>query len=304
MIEVSHLEWHIAHSCNLTCEGCIHFTNDNHNEIISIEKLKEWYSLWNKKLSPKRMVLLGGEPLLNKDIVEIVYLTREMWNQQKNGNYWITTNGLLLGNYPKLPIALRENKCMLQISIHGNKDTKEYYKKIKKIFTLIKDWDKKYNIKLINCNTDEEFENLQPNENETYIIYRDMVSDWSRTYKGFGINSIPFEDNNTKQSWNNCIAGKKCFQLYEGKIYKCCMTAYLQLQKNKYGDLLSKNWNPYLKYNPLESNCSNEDIVEFFNKEEEYVCGMCPANPQTFTKKDPTIPVSFYEKNNKLKYSY
>ena len=82
------------------------------------------------------------------------------------------------------------------------------------------------------------------------------------------------------------------------------MTAYLQLQKNKYGNLLSKNWNPYLKYNPLESNCSNEDIVEFFNKEEEYVCGMCPANPQTFTKKDHTIPVSFYEKNNKLKYSY
>lgn len=82
------------------------------------------------------------------------------------------------------------------------------------------------------------------------------------------------------------------------------MTAYLQLQKNKYGNLLSKNWNPYLKYNPLESNCSNEDINEFFNREEEYVCGMCPANPQTFTKKDPTIPVSFYEKNNKLKYYY
>jgi organic radical activating enzyme len=64
MIIIPHLEWHIAHSCNLTCESCIHFTNHNHTEIVSIEKLKEWYSLWNKKISPKRMVLLGGEPPL------------------------------------------------------------------------------------------------------------------------------------------------------------------------------------------------------------------------------------------------
>lgn len=304
MIEVPHLEWHIAHSCNLTCESCIHFTNHNHNEIVSIEKLKEWYSLWNKKISPKRMVLLGGEPLLNKSIVEIVYLTKNMWNQPKNGNYWITTNGLLLENYPELPSALRETKCMLQISIHGNEHTKEYYKRIKKVFSLVEEWNKKYNIKLVNCKNDEEFENLQPTDNETYVVYRDMVSDWSRAYTGFGINSLPFEDNNIKQSWNNCVAGKRCFQLYEGKIYKCCMTAYLQLQKNKYGDLLSKKWNPYLQYNPLDSNCSNEDIIEFFKKEEEYVCGMCPANPQTFTKKDPTLPVNVYENSNKLKYSY
>lgn len=250
------------------------------------------------------MVLLGGEPLLNKNSIEITYLTREMWSQPKNGNYWITTNGLLLEKYPKLPIALRETKCMLQISIHGDKNTKEYYNRIKKVFDLVEGWDKKYNIKLINCKTDEEFETLHPNDNETYVVYRDMVNDWSRTYKGFGINSLPFEDNNIKQSWNNCVAGKRCFQLYEGKIYKCCMTAYLQLQKNKYGDLLSKKWNPYLQYNPLDSNCSNEDIIEFFKKEEEYVCGMCPANPQTFTKKDPTLPVNVYENSNKLKYSY
>jgi MoaA/NifB/PqqE/SkfB family radical SAM enzyme len=304
MIIVPHLELHIAHSCNLTCESCIHFTNHNHNEIVSVEKLKNWYSLWNKKISPKNIVLLGGEPLLNKDIIDIIYLTRQMWTQPQNGSYWITTNGLLLENHANLPIALKETKCMLQISIHGNKNTKEYYKRIKKVFSLIAEWDKKYNIKLVDCKSDEEFENLQPTDNETYVVYRDMVSDWSRTYKGFGINSLPFEDNDIKQSWNNCVAGKKCFQLYEDKIYKCCMTAYLQLQKNKYGSLLSKKWNPYLQYQPLNADCSNEDIVEFFNREEEYVCGMCPKSPQIFSKKDPTIPVSFYEKKNKFKYYY
>lgn len=304
MIEVPHLEWHIAHSCNLTCESCIHFTNHNHNEIVSIEKLKEWYSLWNKKISPKTMILLGGEPLLNKDIVDIVYLTKEMWTQPKNGHYWITTNGLLLENYSKLPIALRDTKCMLQISIHGNETAQQYYKRIKKVFSLIEDWGTKYNVKLVECNSDKEFKELQPNEDETYVVYRNMVEDWTRAYKGFGINSEPFEDNDIKQSWNNCVAGKECFQLYEGKIYKCCMTSYLQLQKNKYGDKLSKKWNPYLQYQPLDANCSDEDIIEFFNRKEEYVCGMCPKNPHVFLKKDPTIPVSSYERNNSLKFSY
>jgi len=304
MIIVPHLELHIAHSCNLTCESCIHFTNHNHNEIVSIEKLKNWYSLWNKKISPKNIVLLGGEPLLNKDIIEIIYLTRQMWTQPQNGNYWITTNGLLLENYINLPTALRETKCMLQISIHGNKHTKEYYKRMKKVFSLVEEWNKKYNIKVVDCKSDEDFQNLQPTDNETYVVYRDMVSDWSRTYKGFGINSIPFNDENPKESWNNCVAGKKCFQLYNGEIYKCCMTAYLHLQKQKYENLLSKKWDPYLKYIPLKPNCDDNQIIEFFNREEEPVCGMCPKNPQVFKKNDPTIPVSFYEKNNKFKYYY
>lgn len=304
MIVVPHLEWHIAHSCNLSCESCIHFTNHNHNEIISVEKLKQWYSLWNKKISPQRMAILGGEPFLNKDIIDIIYMTREMWNQPNNGQYWITTNGLLLENYPSLPYTLRETKCMLQISIHGDENSKEYYKKIKKIFSLVEEWEKKYNIELINCETEEEFKNLHPTDNKTYIVYRNMTKDWSRVYKGFGINCLPFEDNNIEESWKNCSAGRECFQLYNGNIYKCCMTAYLNLQKEKYGKLLSKKWDTYLKYQPLNSNCSDEDILEFFNRKEEYVCGMCPKNPQTFLKKDPTIPESFYEKNNKFKYSY
>lgn len=32
MIVVPHLEWHIPHSCNLSRESCIHFTNHGHNE--------------------------------------------------------------------------------------------------------------------------------------------------------------------------------------------------------------------------------------------------------------------------------
>lgn len=304
MIIIPHLEWHISHSCNLTCESCIHFTNHGHNEKIEISELEKWYSFWNDRISPQRMCILGGEPLLHSDLIDIIYLTKNMWKQPEKGNFWITTNGLLLDKHPDLPKVLKETGCMLQISIHGNKETPEYWKRMEKIFNIIQDWDKNYNIKLVECDTDEDFKKLHPIENKTYVFYRDMVNDWSKTYKGFGINSEPFEDNNYEESWNNCVAGKECFQLYEGKIYKCCMTAYLNLQKKKYGKLLSKKWDPYLNYIPLDSNSSDEEIVSFFNKKSESICGMCPSNPKVFQKKDPTLPTSFYETLNKFKFSF
>lgn len=304
MITVPHLEWHVSHACNLSCESCTHFANHNHNQIISKETLKKWYSLWNKKISPKRMAILGGEPLLNKEICDIIYLTKEMWTQPSDSNYWITTNGLLLENYPELPIALRETKCMVMISIHGDKNSKSYYKKFKTISSLLYDWDKRYNIKLVDCKNDDEFKRLQPTDDKTYVIYRDMTEDWSRSYNGFGMNSLPFEDKNPEMSWNNCVAGNECFQLYNENIFKCSMTAYLNLQKQKYGDNLSSKWNPYLEYVPLKPNSSDEDIIEFFNRKSESICGMCPKNPQIFRKPDPTIPSSFYENQNGFKYSY
>ena len=304
MIIVPHLEWHVSHSCNLTCESCIHFTNHGFTEKISIETLKEWYSLWNERISPQRMVILGGEPLLNENIIEIIYLTKEMWKQPENGNFWITTNGMLIDKHPDLPKALKENGCMLQISIHGNRNTPEYWKKMEKTFDKIKEWDSLHNIKLIDCDNDEDFSKLKPTKHESYIVFRDMVSDWSRSYNGFGINSEPFDDGDPEKSWRNCVAGQECFQLYDGKIYKCCMTAYLNLQKKKYGDLLSKKWNPYLKYTPLNHNCSDSEIVDFFNRKVESVCGMCPKNPRIFQKKDPTLPLSFHSKNNNFKFTF
>ena len=127
-------------------------------------------------------------------------------------------------------------------------------------------------------------------------------------YKGYGINSEPFEDNDPEQSWNNCRAGQKCFQLYESNIYKCCMTAYLQLQKDKYGDLLSKKWDPYLKYIPLSFDSTDDEIIEFFNRKAEPVCGMCPKkssiDTKEFGKNDPLIPVSFNNKKNNNKFDY
>jgi hypothetical protein len=274
MITVKGIESHISHACNLTCESCVDFTNHGHNEMMSVDTLREWFSLWNKRIRPQWVTLLGGEPLLNKELFEILYLTKEMWPRSEFEYFELVTNALLIPKWPDLGKILKDTNFTLTISLHGDKNNEPYKKRMKQSFDIVNNWIAEYKIKV----------SMQP-----------FVGNWRRVYKGFGITSEPFEDGDPEESWNNCPTDQACFQLHRGNLYKCPQVAYLPLQKEKYGPLLSEKWDPYLKYIPLTPDCSDEEIVEFFNRKCESVCGMCPKNVIEFKKNDPLLPVSYYE---------
>lgn len=264
MIEIPHLEWHVTHSCNFTCEGCGHYTNDGYKENISLNTLKEWYSLWCNRIKPKEISLLGGEPLLNRELVDIIYTTKEVWNIQNTQYFELVSNALLLHKQTDLPKALKETNCVLCITIHSRDEN--YLRLLKKSIELVDEWVKEYGI--------------------VYFTH-DATDNWLKAYKGYGKTIQPYEDNDYETSWNNCPTGQENFQLLDGKIYKCAPLAYLPLQKKKYKDELSKKWDPYLKYIPLTSDATDDEIIEFFSRCQESVCGMCPNKPQTFQKKSP-----------------
>lgn len=136
MIKIPHLEWHVTHSCNFTCEGCGHYTNDGYKENISITTLKEWYLLWNKKIYPKELSMLGGEPLLNKDIVDIIYMTKEVWNIQDDQEFELVSNGLLFDRVNRLSEALIKTNCVLTITKHS--EDKNYLRLFDKAVKNIK----------------------------------------------------------------------------------------------------------------------------------------------------------------------
>ena len=84
----------------------------------------------------------------------------------------------------------------------------------------------------------------------------------------------PYEDNDPQQSWNHCVS-KHALQLHENKLWKCPALAYLPMQAKKYK--LSEKWSPYLKYKPLDIDCTDEELKEFLSREHESYCSMCPA---------------------------
>lgn len=267
-LKITHLEWHVTHACNFTCENCCHYSNHKFTTGVSLEELRNWYSSWSHRLEPETIDILGGEPLLNKDICEIVQMTREHWPVSKID---ITTNGALLDRFPKLPIYLKKYNVGLKISKHGT--NAEYNSLWESIVNFVEGWREKYSITV-------------------NFWESDLV--WFKSYKGFGKNIEPFEDNDPEESWKNCITGQDCWQIYNGKIYKCAPLAYLPMLNQKYK--LSNKWKHYLSYTPLPPNCSDKELTDFFNKKAESYCAMCPKNPQILIRKnDPRASIKIYE---------
>lgn len=271
MHDIEQLELHVTHACNFTCEGCSHYSNHGHTGNISLDDCEEWLYGWSRRVKPKTFTILGGEPTLNKDLPEIVYMVRAMFPDPTTG-IDVITNATGLHLQPRLPQMLVATGATLAVSIHSTEHP-NYIKKFKRGYKLAKKWKHDLGV---------------------WVEFWDFTNkEWVRQYKGFGDRMMPYEDNNPRKSWEVCIS-KYAMQLHEGKLWKCPALAYLPMQAKKYN--LSDKWNPYLKYQSLDVDCTDEELEEFLNREDESFCSMCPANRDVYTKPDPTLPVTYYER--------
>jgi|TARA_B100000214_G_scaffold14684_1_gene10177 hypothetical protein len=270
MHDIKQLELHVTHACNFTCEGCSHYSNHGHFGNISLDDIEDWLYAWSERIRPKTLTILGGEPTLNKDLPEIVYMVRAIYPDPFT-HIDVISNTTGLHRHPTLPQMLLAAGATLAVSIHS-KEHPNYIKKFKSGYQLAKQWK---------------------NDLGVTVEFWDTNKEWVRQYKGFGDTMMPFEDNNPRKSWEVCIS-KHAMQLHEGKLWKCPALAYLPMQAKKYN--LSEKWEPYLKYKPLDVDCTDDELEEFLNREDEPTCSMCPMNRDVYTKPDPTLPVSHYEK--------
>jgi len=248
------LELHVTHSCNLTCESCSHYSNHGHKGLLALEEADEWMTFWSNRLDPKVFSLLGGEPTLHPQLSEFVTLSRRHWPQ---AHLRIVTNGFFLHRHPGLPQILSSDPdAAIYLSIHHHSQV--YLARLRPSLALLSESVRAHGIKA--------------------VVYPSSKR-WTRRYKGFGAAMEPFEDGHPRRSWERCRA-KFCPQLFEGRIWKCPPLAYLKLQDARYG--LSEKWKPYLNYAPLSPECLDEELNEFFNREDESFCSMCPAAPEKF----------------------
>lgn len=113
---LNQIEFHIADHCNLNCRGCAHYSNivshpayaDYEQFDKDIHKLSELFS------NIKTIYLLGGEPLLNKDIGKFIETARDAFD---TANITVVTNGiLLLSMSADLIRIIKENNVMISIS--------------------------------------------------------------------------------------------------------------------------------------------------------------------------------------------
>lgn len=251
------LEVHATHACNLACESCSHLSNHGHKGHLSPDVAREWFLAWSRRLRPKRFAILGGEPTLNPQLVELVTLAGEYWRESE---ILLVTNGFNLHRFPGLPAALAAAQAELNISVHHG--SADYEAKLRPVRELVAEWQAVHGIK---------------------VKWRASAEKWRRTWRADG---LPYADGDIEGSWEACRS-KWCLQLHRGKLWKCPQLAYLPLQNERYG--LGEEWAPYLKYEPLASDCSAEALAEFVNRRAEAACAMCPANVELFELDNPLV---------------
>lgn len=288
-IEIPNLDIHFTDLCNLHCEQCTHLSNYNINKSIDIDTLIRYYESWVDKIKPLTFTISGGEPLMHPQVLEMIHITRKYW---KDSYIRMFSNGLLLHRYPELPKVLECEDVNLIISNHSTKKSQRYDKEFEKIQVKLMTWITQYDIS-VGIDYYNQSTVWFDNKNPQMQIGGDEQSPWFAFYQGYGREMKPFNDGNPRASWENCPVYNVCFQLKDNNIYKCAPLAYLPNLNEKFG--LSEEWDDYLAYVPLSSDANQEEIAEFFSRQEESYCNMCPAYEHKFIPEHD--PKKIYDKD-------
>lgn len=96
---LAYYEYHVSDHCNLKCKGCGHYSNIADPRFGNFEQyVKDIYRLKELYWGVKRIRLMGGDPLLNKNLPEFCIVTRKVF---PDANIRVVTNGLLIPSIKK-----------------------------------------------------------------------------------------------------------------------------------------------------------------------------------------------------------
>jgi len=183
---------HIAEHCNLNCAGCEHFSPLAEKKFTNIDNYeKDCIRL--SELSGGIIEFLGihgGEPLLNPQINDFLTISRKYFPV---GQIAILTNGILL---EKQPVSFWQICNEMRIDI---------------IVTV-------YPIKINHSLIKEKADNYGVN----IIQWGKETNKWRKLKIDLKGSQNPVVSNYL------CYASNTCFQLANGKIYKCWRIAYIE----------------------------------------------------------------------------
>ena len=114
---LDYIEYHVSDHCNLKCRGCGHYSNLSEPHFGNLSKyFNDLKRLKDMFWGIKTIRLMGGEPLLNKELPEFISCTRDIF---PDSDIMVVTNGLLIPNIDeKLLITMYKYFVRFDISLY------------------------------------------------------------------------------------------------------------------------------------------------------------------------------------------
>lgn len=231
------IKFPICYHCNLNCAYCCHFSPIAPKYEVSIETFKKDVKQLQKitKGKVKILSLMGGEPLLHKDIEQLLVILNKYF---PNSTKRITTNGLLLDKMPKsFWHTCKQNNIKIECS--------DYFLNDKH---LDKDFLAKMNDKY---NVDIKFN-------------REKITSFELARLS--------NKNINPDNYSFCDKKLGCTQLDNGKIYPCSIISNIKIFNEYFKDYAIKtSENDYLDIYKISS---VDEIFQYLKKPKE-LCKYC-----------------------------
>jgi len=255
------LEYHVAYGCNLSCQQCSHYSNFHlAGKLPTIADAESEYSHWSHRLKPSRFALLGGEPLLNPEILDHIRLARQLWSESE---LMLVTNGFFLHRFPELPQILVDSKCRLEVSQHGTHE--DYVARFQEVKSLVWSWREKYP--------------------ELRIRIRQSHKGWMRQYNIVDGKPMPF-DSEPEAAYRVCMQ-RSCTQLVNGNLAKCPAVAYWPQLETKARLESIPEWDLFRTYEACPPTATDDELRSFLETKSIPQCALCPSNRAAFHHPSP-----------------
>lgn len=246
--QLDQIEIHLADHCNLNCRSCDHYSPLSKKHFPNYNLVKEDMLHLSKITNAKidKILLLGGEPLLNPNIVNYIVLMRNLFPKTQ---ITIVTNGILL-----------------------NKQSDSFYKSCVENDILIE--ITKYPIRF----DYEKIEHFLQFKGVKYVFVGSTKTKEKTTHR-LVLDELGRQD--PTYSFNHCFHSTKCHQYYNGRIFMCPCCAYV----HKINEFFSKNFiiqkEDYLEVKKIKN---IQEILQYLSNPIPF-CRYCDVDKRSFKNK-------------------
>ena len=280
----SKIEFYITNVCNLTCEGCNRFNNYSFAGWQRWTDYKADYEEWAKYVDIDKIVILGGEPLLNPDILDWVYGINRIFKR----NVQILSNGTRLNKVKGLYEALQANGNWMGISWHNPDTIDEFEQEVHKFL-----WGNI--VKLEKNDTRNEFgaDVVWIDENRIAIPLWIQWDFYDSAIQRDETGKFTLHNSRPEVAHNSCgFRIHKNYHFIKGKLYKCGPAALFPEFDQQYPFNISDSDRAILhSYQPLSAYEFPERGSEFLAAIDNQLA-MCKFCPESLDYKNRLFAVS------------
>ena len=280
----SKIEFYVTNVCNLTCEGCNRFNNYNFAGWQRWTDYEADYEKWAEHVDIDHMVLLGGEPLLNPDIIEWIHGLNRIFRT----NVQILSNGTRLNNVKGLYEALQVNGNWMGISWHNPNTIDEFETEVHKFLgsniTKMKKDDPR-----------NEFgaHVVWVDENKVAIPLWIQYDFYDSAIKRDQSGKFTLHNSRPEVAHNSCgFRIHKNYHMIKGRLYKCGPAAlFPDFDRQHQFDISEQDRKILNSYRPLSPYEYEERGQEFLSTIDDQL-EMCKFCPESLDYKNRLFAVS------------